>query len=87
GGNGYFTAMVYAPLAALTLNGGGKSVEDFSGACLVKSVTLNGSYNFHFDESCASAMLRGYVATSWDEINTSFATIFAKNYTAKDLNM
>jgi hypothetical protein len=85
GGNGQFTAVVNAPETALTLKGGGSGDQDFSGACIVKSVEMKGKYNFHFDESCAGEMPKQYVADSWDEITPNWETILAKNYNVPDL--
>jgi hypothetical protein len=79
GGNGQFNAMIYAPYTDLTLSGGGSGVQDFSGAALVKSALMNGHYSFHYDESCSLAMLKGYIAFSWDEIAVSWNDILANN--------
>lgn len=85
GGNGQFNAMVYAPYTDLSMQGGGNSDQDFSGAALVKNVTINGHYSFHFDESCLLEMARGYIAISWDEISVSWDQILASNLAATDL--
>jgi hypothetical protein len=45
-GNNPITA-VYAPVADFKLGGGN---NDFIGACIAKSLTLNGNFYFHFDE-------------------------------------
>jgi hypothetical protein len=50
GGNGSFCGCVYAPEAAFNLGGGGNDTQDFVGSSVTKTVTLNGHYNFHFDE-------------------------------------
>src|SRR5882672_783086 len=49
-GNGQFTGAIYAPNADLSLGGGGNEVWDFVGSSVTRSVTLNGHYNFHYDE-------------------------------------
>jgi hypothetical protein len=68
-GNGGFTAQIYAPEAAFSLGGGGSDTYDFSGMCVVKSVTMNGHFNFHFDECTKDTLhLFGYTAKSWDEL-------------------
>jgi hypothetical protein len=85
GGNGELTAMIYAPDTKLVLKGGGSFAQDFSGACVVKSVEMKGNYNFHFDESCALEMDNGYVAISWDELAVSWDTILAQNLSTKYL--
>lgn len=68
-GNGTFTGVIYAPGAAFTLNGGGSSTEDVVGSAVAASVTINGQFGFHYDESLAySPYRRGYIITSWNEL-------------------
>jgi hypothetical protein len=69
GGNASLTAEIYAPEADFSLGGGGSDTYDFSGMCVTKSITMNGHFNFHFDE-CAKDTLnfKGYTAHSWDEL-------------------
>lgn len=67
-GNASFTGTIYAPEASLTLGGGGSNAYDFVGATVTKSVTMNGHFNFHFDENLLNALTKGYVATSWQEL-------------------
>jgi len=68
-GNGTFTGTVYAPDAAMTLSGGGSNDYDFVGSCIAKSVSINGHFQFHFDEDLlTSGPSRGYTATHWSEI-------------------
>jgi hypothetical protein len=63
--SGELTGFVYAPNADLTLNGGG----NIYGATMTKSLTINGAYNFHFDEALKRVWSLHYLAvTSWDEI-------------------
>ena len=50
-GNGTFAGVIYAPSADLTLIGGGSGDEDFSGAAILRSITLNGHWRIHFDEA------------------------------------
>jgi len=50
-GNLAWTACIYAPNAVATAGGGGNNTQDASGAIVVKSITLNGHWNFHYDES------------------------------------
>ncbi|MGH7953621.1 MAG: DUF7305 domain-containing protein, partial [Limisphaerales bacterium] len=67
-GTSTFVGAIYAPEASLTLNGGGNS-NDLEGSAIVKQVTLNGHYDFHYDESLAAyGPTRGYVPLSWQEI-------------------
>ena len=69
GGNATFIGAVYAPSANFTLGGGGTDTYDFMGASVTKSVKMNGHFNFHYDENLGRmGPLRGYIATSWDEI-------------------
>ena len=51
GGNGNFYGAIYAPEADFTLGGGGSSTWDFVGSSVTKSVTMNGHFNFHYDET------------------------------------
>ncbi len=68
GGTTTFIGVIYAPEAAMTLNGGGAG-QNLEGAAIVKSVTMNGHYEFHYDESLATiGPTRGYVPTSWQEL-------------------
>jgi hypothetical protein len=67
-GNTSFLGVIYAPEADLTLNGGGNA-NNLQGSSIVKSVTLNGHYDFHYDESLlTNGPARGYVAGSWQEL-------------------
>lgn len=68
-GNAGWTGTLYAPEAAFTGNGGGNNVQDCSGAIVVGSCTLNGHWNFHYDQSLTnSGPSRGWLATGWKEI-------------------
>ena len=68
-GNASFTGTIYAPEAAFTLGGGGSTTYDFVGASVTQSVTMNGHFNFHFDENLLrNGPQLGYVATSWSEL-------------------
>lgn len=68
-GNASFTGTIYAPEANFTLGGGGSTTYDFVGASVTKTVTINGHFDFHFDEALLSiGPSRGYVATSWSEM-------------------
>ncbi len=67
--NAAFTGTINAPSADFALGGGGTDTYDFVGSCLVKSVVMNGHFNFHYDEGLASTLvLAGYTAISWDEL-------------------
>jgi len=68
-GNASFTGTIYAPDADFTMNGGGSSSYDFVGSGICKSITFNGHFMFHFDESLlTSGASRGYFAVSWNEL-------------------
>jgi len=67
-GTSDFIGVIYAPEASLTLNGGGHGTG-LEGAAIVNTVTLNGKYDFHYDESLATnGPTRGFIATSWQEL-------------------
>jgi hypothetical protein len=68
GGNSSWVGVIYAPEADLTLNGGGGN-NGLIGACVTKTITMNGHYNFHFDEALLTiGPMRPYTPASWDEI-------------------
>ncbi len=69
GGNAGFVGALYAPQADLRLNGGGNTTTDFQGGAVTKTATLNGHFNFHYDEALKKlGPFKGYVASSWDEM-------------------
>lgn len=68
-GNAAFTGAIYAPEAAFSLGGGGNNTIDFSGASVTASVTMNGHFNFHYDEALSRLGPNdGYVVTAWNEV-------------------
>jgi hypothetical protein len=68
-GNDIFLGSIYAPDADLSLSGGGNNLLDFQGACAVKTIGMNGHFNFHFDENLRkTGPVRGYQIASWKEI-------------------
>jgi len=68
GGTSSFIGVIYAPEADLTLNGGGNN-NGLIGASITKTITMNGHYNFHFDQDLLSAgPSRAYIVTSWKEL-------------------
>ena len=68
-GNGTFIGVLVASEANTRMNGGGTGVDDFTGALLVNSVTMNGHFNFHYDEALSRIGGNGrFLITSWDEI-------------------
>jgi len=67
-GNGQWNGTLYAPEAALSINGGGSS-GDVSGALVAKSITLSGNAKFHYDESLKkTGPIAGYLVASWQEL-------------------
>ena len=68
-GNAAFTGTIYAPDADFALGGGGSNTYDFVGASITKSVTMNGHFNFHYDEFLAKQPDGAdYVVQSWHEM-------------------
>lgn len=68
GGNGTMTAVVNAPYADVTFNGGGNPLSDFTGSAIANSVHFTGHYSFHYDEALPRiGAYRGYMVTSWNE--------------------
>lgn len=68
-GNGAFKGVIYAPQADFTMNGGGNNTEDIVGASVSNTASINGHFQFHYDENIGRLNLgRGYVAISWDEL-------------------
>jgi hypothetical protein len=69
-GNGAFYGTIYAPQAAFSLKGSGKSsADDFTGSSITKTTVMTGNFNFHYDDSLSMlTTLGGYDATSWEEL-------------------
>jgi len=69
-GNSGMSGCYYAPNAMLTVNGTGMSTQqDFTGAGIVRTATMNGHFNFHYDEALAKfGPDRGWFITSWNEM-------------------
>jgi hypothetical protein len=69
GGNAGFCGGVYAPNAAFSLGGGGNNAYDFVGSSVTRTVSMNGHFNFHFDENLAKVGPgRGYIPVAWREM-------------------
>lgn len=76
-GNGEFCGVIYAPNASLFLRGGGNNAEDFIGAIVANNVTMNGHFNFHYDENLArQGPSRRYLISSWNEVNFETTLIY-----------
>jgi hypothetical protein len=85
-GNAAMTGAIYAPDTDFTMGGGGKTVFDFSGACVTRTITMNGKFNFHFDERLATVGPNlGFIATSWDEVAPTWDQILASNAELSDV--
>lgn len=68
-GNAKFIGTIYAPSADLTIGDASNNPQDFMGSSITRSVTFNGQFKFHFDESLLrTGASRGYVVTSWTEL-------------------
>ena len=68
-GNGGFIGTIYAPEADMTGGGGGNNTQDTAGAMVVNSCSLNGHWNFHYDERLAAVgPSRGWIPKNWTEL-------------------
>ena len=68
GGNAAFTGTMYAPSADFSAGGGGNNQYDCVGSVIVKTVSMNGHFTFHYDEALGkNGPTSGYVVTSWNE--------------------
>jgi hypothetical protein len=67
-GNAAFTGTIYAPEAAIKLGGGGNNTYDFVGSLVGNTVTVNGHFNFHFDEALLTTGPQFLTARSWQEL-------------------
>jgi hypothetical protein len=68
-GNGTFTGVLVAPYADISLKGSGNNQDDFCGALLGRSLTLNGHFSFHYDEALGDTSSKGrFLVSSWDEV-------------------
>lgn len=68
-GNAAFTGVIYAPDAALTMNGGGNNTYDVVGAIVAQTANMHGHFQFHYDEALGRAkILSKYSVASWREL-------------------
>ena len=68
-GNTAFVGTIYAPYADYSMGGGGSTDFDFQGAATVRSVSLNGHFNFHYDQNLARNQKEaGFAVISWREL-------------------
>jgi hypothetical protein len=70
GANASFIGIIYAPSVVFTLGGGGNNTtNDFCGQCVTKSTSMNGHFNFHYDEGISLNNGGGvFNVISWDEL-------------------
>ena len=68
-GNASFVGTIYAPQADLNLKGSGNNEYDFLGACVVNTVKMNGHFHFHYDLALRKQVWKGYMPTTWNELN------------------
>jgi hypothetical protein len=67
-GNGAAQAAIYAPNADLELKGGG-ATGIFMGSAVVKTVFMNGNFEFHYDEDLSNVDSSGvYTVGAWREL-------------------
>lgn len=82
-GNGTMLGAIYAPNAAFTMGGGGGGANqdfDLTGACITKSITMNGHFSCHFDEQLArSGPIKSFTVVAWDELGVTWDEILAQN--------
>ena len=67
-GNASFVGVIYAPEADFTQSGGGSSAIDFRGSIVVKSITVNGNFSLHYDDSLVGYYYGYYAAGFWQEL-------------------
>ena len=75
-GNAAFLGVIYAPMANVSLNGGGNDEYDFIGSVVANYIKLNGHFKFHYDEALRGLRDEGrYKVTQWDEIPLTKADV------------
>jgi hypothetical protein len=68
-GNAAFTGVIYAPNSDIVMNGGGTTTYDVVGAIIGNSATLNGHFQFHYDEALGRAKIQSkFNVASWHEL-------------------
>lgn len=68
-GNAHMDAVIVAPNANVSLNGGGNSDAGFSGAIMANNISLSGHWEFHYDVALSRLPSPGrYILSSWREI-------------------
>ncbi|HZP60109.1 MAG TPA: hypothetical protein VFB27_07260 [Opitutaceae bacterium] len=66
-GNGSLAGVVYAPNAAVTLDGN----SDMMGAVIARDITIAGNANFHYDESLPLYGDASFGVVKWRELTTA----------------
>jgi hypothetical protein len=67
-GNAGFIGTIYAPEADASFSGGGNNTADTSGSIVCNSITMNGHWNWHYDENLkVNGPARGWVPKTWTE--------------------
>jgi hypothetical protein len=70
-GNGQLNAVIYAPNADLTMNGGGASGA-VRGAAVARNITINGGSSFSYDEALADLDSSSpFGISDWEELTTA----------------
>jgi hypothetical protein len=70
-GNGQLKAVVYAPNASVTLNGGGANGK-MMGSVVAKNITMNGGTEFYYDESLSNITYGNpYGISKWRELQSA----------------
>lgn len=70
-GNGQLSAVVYAPNAELSMNGGGSSGQ-VMGAAVANTISVTGGSTFHYDEALASLTSGNpFGVSKWSELTTA----------------
>ena len=71
-GNGDFAGLIYAPSANFNLAGGGSGSMNFVGVFVTKTLSVNGHYDFHVDESLGGYLPVAAILTSAVSTNGGF---------------
>lgn len=68
-GNGIGTGYLYVPSCSVSFGGGGSSSYGFVGCLFCSSVSINGHYTFHFDQSLNNnSAADQFLPTMWQEV-------------------
>ena len=67
-GNASWTGTIYAPEADIRMGGGGNNTYDIVGSIIANTISMNGHFNFHFDEALLGSGPKRFVANSWREL-------------------